>query len=159
MKSLTVAVAVGAVALGCASGGSGGDRGKAAAASDSSPLQAVNVLLGDWSLASDPPTPRPGFRLRVTIDSVQGSSFFGRLTLYFSGDVGGDPNAYEPFVGTVDTDGTVAFTISRRDPAMLGIGVVGRLEADTILADTLVIGPDTATSIPGRSWFFVKEQP
>lgn len=157
MRSLIMAMAVGAVALGCASGGSGGDRG-GAAASDSSPLQTADVLVGDWSLAAKPPLQTPGLKLRVTIDSARGSSLFGRLTLYFSGDVGGDPAEYEPFVGTVDSNAAVAFTIRRRDPAMLGIWVVGRLEPDTILADTLVIGPDTATNMSGRSWFFVKER-
>jgi len=127
-------------------------------ASDSSPLQTTEVLVGDWSLAAKPPLQTPGLKLRVTIDSARESSFFGRLTLYFSGDVGGDPAEYEPFVGTVDSDAAVAFTITRRDPAMLGIGVVGRLRADTITADTLVIGPDTATNMSGRSWFFVKER-
>jgi hypothetical protein len=147
MKSLIVAVAVGGVVLGCSIGGSGGSESERGAA---------QTLLGDWSLATDPPMQMPGLQLRVTIDSAQGSSFFGRLTFYFSGDVGGDPDAFEPFVGALDRDGGVSYTIRQRDPTMLGIALVGRLHADTILADTFVIGPDTVTTTTGRSWFFVK---
>jgi hypothetical protein len=158
MKLWLVVALLGGVALGCASGGSSGSGTERGVASDSSPLPTAQTLLGEWSLATDPPMQRPGLQLRITIDSAQGSSFFGRLTFYFSGDVGGDPDAFEPFVGTVDRDGGVSYTIRQRDPTMLGIAVVGRLQADTILADTFVIGPDTVTTMPGRNWFFVKEK-
>jgi hypothetical protein len=114
------------------------------------------VLIGNWDLATDPPLQMPGLRMRVTIDSARGANFFGRLTFYFSGNVGGDLNAFEPFVGAIDREGNVEFAIERRDPAMLGIGVVGQLVSDTILASTFVIGPDTVTTIADRSWFFVK---
>jgi len=150
MMKLWLSVALlGGVPLGCASGGAGGNEAQ---------QDVAQTLLGDWSLATDPPMQRPGLQLRVTIDSARGSSFFGRLTFYFSGDVGGDLGEFEPFVGTLDRDGGVRYTIRRRDPAMLGITVFGRLQADKILADTFVIGPDTVTTMAGRSWFFVKER-
>lgn len=147
LKASMFIALLGGVVLGCASGGARGNEDQ---------REVVQALLGDWSLATDPPMQRPGLQLRITIDSAQGSSFFGRLTFYFSGDVGGDPDAFEPFVGALDRDGGVSYTIRQRDPTMLGIAVVGRLHADTILADTFVIGPDTVTTMTGRSWFFVK---
>ncbi len=158
MKSLLFVALVGGGVLGCASGGSGGDGTERGVVSDSSPSQSADVLTGNWNLATDPPLQMPGLRMRVTIDSAQGTSFFGRLTFYFSGDVGGDLNAFEPFVGAIDQEGGVAFTINHHDPAMLGIAVVGQLVRDTILASTFVIGPDTITQSSERSWLFLREK-
>ncbi len=156
MRTMMLAIAVGVAGYGCASGASGGG-GNQQVVADSSPRPS-EALVGDWNLAADPPLQPPGWHMRVTIDSARGSSFFGRLTYYFAGNVGGDLSAFEPFVGNVNSEGGIAFTIRQRDPAMLGIGVEGRLVQDTIFANTLVVGPDTVTTMSERRWLFVKRR-
>ena len=140
--------------LGCARGNSAsGDLEHAEAATTE--VQSAVALVGDWHLASDPPMPMPGLQMRFTVDSVDGPTYFGRLSHYFSGNVGGDLTAFKPFVGSMDDDDLVEFRVDQVDPAMLGIVVVGRLGADTIHTNALIIGPDTVSN-GDRSWFLVK---
>jgi len=113
------------------------------------------ALVGDWDLASDPPLPPPGLHMSFTVDSVAGPSYFGRLSHYFSGNVGGDLTAFKPFVGSMDDHDLVEFRVDQVDAAMLGIVVQGRLGADTIHANALIIGPDTVSG-GDRSWLLVK---
>ena len=93
--------------------------------------------------------------MRFTVDSTDGPSYFGRLSHYFSGNVGGDLTAFKPFVGSMDDHDLVEFRVDQVDPAMLGIVVQGRLRADTIHANALIIGPDTVSG-GDRSWLLVK---
>ncbi len=141
--------------LACARGNSAsGDLEHAEAATTEVPYAAA--LVGDWHLASDPPMPMPRLQMRFTVDSVDGPTYFGRLSHYFSGNVGGDLAAFKPFVGSMADDDSVEFRVDQRDPAMLGIVVAGRLIADTIRATTLIVGPDTLSRGTNRSWFLVK---
>ena len=140
--------------LACARGNSAsGDLEHAESAT--AEVYSAAALVGDWYLESEPPTPRPGLSMRFTVDSTDGPSYFGRLSHYFAGNVGGDLTAFKPFVGSMDDHDLVEFRVDQVDPAMLGIVVQGRLGADTIHANTLIIGPDTVSG-SDRSWFLVK---
>jgi len=113
-------------------------------------------LVGDWLLRADPPLPPDGLRITVTFDSAAASDVFGRISHFFSGNVGTDPRAYVPFVGSLTDDGAIEFTARHRDPTLLGLSVLGRVAGDTVRCDRLVLGPDTLTG-GSRSWLFVKE--
>ena len=118
---------------------------------------AAAALVGDWELRSDPPQRMPGLRLTVTVDSATGVRYFGRLTNYFSGNVGGDPRVYEAFVDSIRPDGSVTFVLPTVDRDMLGIVMEGTLSADTIQLDTFVLGPDTLSN-GTRRWALVKRR-
>jgi len=117
--------------------------------------QSAAQLLGEWDLNSNPPLPMPGLRIAFTVDSVWESTYFGRLTHYFAGNVGGNMRDFKPFAGSLDQEKRVEFKAERRDPTALGIVVAGLLRADTIHVDTLIIGPDTLPQ-RDRQWFLTK---
>ena len=114
-------------------------------------------LTGDWQLRSEPPQRLPGLRITIAVDSVRGSRAFGKLTHYFSGDVGGDPSDYEPFTDSLRQDGTVAFLMPTVDMDYPGIAMLGRFAADTIRLATFVLGPDTLSNGP-RRWYLVRQR-
>ncbi|UCG87271.1 MAG: hypothetical protein JSW71_01625 [Gemmatimonadota bacterium] len=141
-------------AVACARGGTASDS--AAQSQEAGGVsQSAAQLIGVWDLATDPPQTPPGLRMAFTVDSASGSSYFGRLSLYFAGNAGGNSDEFEPFAGNMGQDGTVEFRVEHSDRSIPGISVVGPLRADTIRVETLVIGPDTLSS-PGRRWFLVK---
>ena len=117
--------------------------------------QFAGDLVGVWQLASEPPQPMPGLRMAFTVDSVRESHYFGRLTHYFAGNVGGNLAEFRPFSGSVVPGGRVEFRVDRDDPAELGLVVAGLNRADTIHVDTLIIGPDTLPQ-RDRRWFLTK---
>jgi hypothetical protein len=134
-----------------------GTRSNEQAQSDTAaaPHQSMTQLVGIWELASEPPQPMPGFRIAFTVDSVKQSRYFGRLTHYFAGNVGGNLEVFQPFAGSVEPRGRVEFRVDRNDPTELGIVAAGLLRADTIHVDTLIIGPDTLPQ-RDRRWFLTK---
>ncbi len=124
---------------------------------DSPPGQSADAhLVGNWLLRADPPLPPDGLRITVTIDSAKSSNVFGRISHYFSGNVGTDPREYRPFVGVLKARGGVEFTIDKTDPTLPGLSVVGQFAADTLRCQRLLLGPDTLTG-GNREWLFVKE--
>lgn len=140
--------------LACASGGTASDaptRSQEASAATQSALP----LVGVWDLAAEPPQPRPGLRMAFTVDSARGPSYFGRLSLYFAGNVGANADEWDPFTATIGRDGSVEFRAEHREPTTPGIQVLGSLQADTIRVQLLVVGQDTLSN-QGRDWLLVK---
>ncbi len=113
------------------------------------------ALIGKWELASKPPQRMPGLHITVSIDSVIGARYFGRLTNYFSGNVGQDPEVFEAFSDSIRTDGGVTFSLPTVGTDMLGMKMEGRLTVDTIDLDLFVLGPDTISS-GARRWILVR---
>lgn len=114
-------------------------------------------IVGRWSLERDtrPEPPVSGIQLGITIDSVRGDVLHGRLTHYFSGNVGADPSRFRPFEGSVSTDTIVRIPIVLVDSDAPGIMLVGRLAGDAIVLATFVLGPDTVSGRGGR-WLLVR---
>ncbi len=152
---LALVGATGILVVGCARGNANNDPSRGSGVPSSQ--MAVAGLQGDWVLHAEPPLPATGMRITVTVDSVRGPDVFGRLTHFFSGNVGTDPLEYHPFTGSVDDEGDVAFTIEKRDRPLMGIEVAGQVHGDTLRLRNFVIGPDTVTG-GNRAWFFVKDQ-
>lgn len=76
-------------------------------------VQAVErSLVGSWSIQRTPPIATP-FILDLEIDSVVGSSAFGRITRFFAGDVGADPGDWRAFAAEL-TDSTIAISVRHR---------------------------------------------
>jgi hypothetical protein len=150
----TTLTAITVLTLACARANSGVDEPHG---SDSLAEQSTTVnLVGDWLLRADPPLPPEGLRITVTVDSAGSSTLFGRISHFFSGDVGTDPREFMPFTGSIALSGAVAFTIEKRDPTLPGLSLVGQIVGDTLRCHRLVLGPDTLTG-GNRSWLFVKE--
>lgn len=113
------------------------------------------VLLGDWVLQGVPAPRMPGLQITLTVDSVSGARYFGRLSNYFSGNVGQDPRVFESFSDSVRAGGTVSFSLPRVESDMLGMQMDGRIANDTIALDMFVLGPDTISS-GTRRWILVR---
>jgi hypothetical protein len=99
----------------------------------------------------------PGLSITVTIDSVNGARFFGRLSHYFSGNVGQDPGEFEPFSDSIRHERRLTFTIPAVDRNLIGMAMVGTLGNDTIDLNRLVLGPDTISSGQYR-WILVRRR-
>lgn len=112
-------------------------------------------LTGRWLLVTPEPRPgRAGLRLTITLDSAHADTVYGRVTHFFSGNMGIDPAELAPIRGTRTEDGVVRLPIPwlhRDSPGML---FVGRLARDTIELDTVRIGPDTVEH--ARAWRLVR---
>src|SRR6266571_970148 len=72
-----------------------------------SPDSPAAVMLGEWSYAApsrivDPPVLNTGLHVSVRVDSVEGMRFWGRVTLWFAGDVGISPSAFGRIAGRID---------------------------------------------------------
>ena len=119
------------------------------------PQEHTEALIGEWELGSIPPQRMPGLHITVSIDSVIGARYFGRLTNYFSGNVGQDPEVFEAFSDSIQTDGGVTFSLPTVGTDMLGMKMEGRLTVDTIELDLFVLGPDTISS-GARRWILVR---
>lgn len=115
------------------------------------------LLVGTWRLRRDPPQPMPGLRVLVTVDSSSGSRFFGRVTEYFSGNVGVDPAAFAAFSETVDDDLAVSIRILQARSREPGLAMRGRLLGDEIRLDSFVLGPDTLSGT-GTRWYLTRER-
>ena len=120
---------------------------------ESPPARGVAArLVGDWELRRDPPQRMPGINLTVTVDSISGARYFGRLSHYFSGNVGIDPRDFEPFADSIGSDKTVVFAMPTFDREMLGIVMEGIVAGDTIQLGKFVLGPDTLSA---GTWHWV----
>jgi hypothetical protein len=114
-------------------------------------------LVGNWELRSEPPQRMPGLHMTVTVDSTSGTRYFGRLSNYFSGDVGIDPREFEPFVDSIGSDRTVTFVMPTMDGQLSGIEMEGSLLPDTVRLNKFVLGPDTLSNL-ARQWVLVRSR-
>jgi len=114
-------------------------------------------LVGDWELQSVPPQQMPGIRVSFSVDSCRGTEYFGRVTNYFSGNVGRNPSEFEAFSDSLRDDEFVRFLLHPVENGWLGGAIEGRLGTDTILVNSFVLGPDTLTNIP-RRWMLVRSR-
>ena len=104
-------------------------------ASVTDPVPPSAVMLGEWSYSSaqvvrEPPDLNTGLRVQIGIDSLDGMRFWGRVTLWFAGDVGIPPAAFGRVSGTVDGGNGVTLVIPRANERSLM--VMGALAADVL---------------------------
>ena len=87
-------------------------------------------LVGTWSIRRTPPIATP-FLLDLEIDSVVGSTAFGRITRFFAGDVGADPADWKGFAAQL-TDSTIAISVRHRGLGDTVFQLDGERAADSI---------------------------
>lgn len=133
------------------------DEAATAAASTTQSTRPESTLLGNWLLRSAPAQRMPGTQLTVSVDSVDGSAYVGRLSHYFAGNMGIDPAEFQACDDSISADSIVTFRLPTVDPELLGILLVGRLTNDSIALTTFVLGPDTLSK-GSRRWYLVRER-
>lgn len=113
----------------------------------------ISGLVGTWAIERTPRINTP-FLLDLVIDSVIGSTAFGKVTRYFAGDVGGDPGDWRGFAAEI-TDSTVAISVRHRGLGDTVFYLAGQRGADVIeLSDFRISGADlTRESV---SWTLVR---
>lgn len=124
--------------------------------SASSPPPAA-LMLGEWRYASvaatrDTPTLNSGVHVTIVVDSVDGTRFHGRVTEWFTGDVGVSLDAFGPVTGSVDGDGAVMVAIDRAAPAAATLTIVGTVAGDTLTVRASWLGADPGP-FPAGTWF------
>jgi hypothetical protein len=130
------------------------------AAAAATPMQEAD-LSGTWDLergatAVPSPSPSPGMRLTVRVDSVRNGRPYGALDHLFSGNVGIDPASFDPMEGALSGD-TATLVFPRRGAPEGGIAVVAVGSGDTLAVMRLVIGGDT-TRLAGEELRLVRRR-
>jgi len=95
------------------------------------------VMLGEWSYTSPQvvgaaPDLNAGLHVQIAIDSLEGMRFWGRVTLWFAGDVGIPPTAFGRVSGTVDGSNGVTLVIPRQPTNARPLMVTGDLAGDVL---------------------------
>ncbi len=116
-------------------------------------------LAGEWNLAALHAlrTLRQALFMTITIDSVRGESFFGRVTHYMAGNVGADILRLAPFEGRLEADRTASFTVNARGDDRFTLEIEGtlNLSVDTLsLQQFRIAGDDWTTG--RRRWALVR---
>jgi hypothetical protein len=107
----------------------------------------IHPLVGEWVLAMQAATGvGPGFRLSLTVDSGTAEVFHGRVSHFFSGNVGIDPAAFLPFQGMLFQDGVIDIPVRPASGDASPLHFVGRLSVDTIRIATFTIGQGLRSS-------------
>ena len=101
------------------------------------PDQPAAAMLGDWSYTSprimrDAPDLNTGLRVQIRIDSAAGARFWGRVTLWFAGDVGAPLGEFGRVHGQIDEANGVSLEVPRASGTIV---VAGRLEGDVLTVD------------------------
>jgi len=117
-------------------------------------------MLGEWSYASAhvvaaAPDLNTGLRVQISIDSLDGMRFWGRVTLWFVGDVGITPSAFGRVSGTVDGSTGVTLLISRADERSLM--VMAELTADVLTVHECLVGAEPGPFAAGTTFLRLKE--
>jgi len=108
-----------------------------ACASVNDPVAPSAVMLGEWSYATHhvagaEPSLNAGLHVQIAIDSLEGMRFWGRVTLWFAGDVGIPPTAFGRVSGTVDGGNGVTLVIPRQPTNARPLMVRGDLAGDVL---------------------------
>ncbi len=116
-------------------------------------------MAGEWNLAALHAlrTPRQALFMTITIDSVRGVSFFGRVTHYMAGNMGAEIRLLAPFEGRLEADRMASFTVNAwgDDRSTLEIEGTLNLSVDTLfLRQFRIAGDDWTTG--RRSWALVR---
>jgi len=114
---------------------------------------------GEWHLAALHAlrTPRQALFMTITIDSVRGESFFGRVTHYMAGNMGADIRRLTPFQGRLEADRMASFTVNTRGDNRSTLEIEGtlNLSGDTLFLQQFRIAGDDWTS-GSRRWALVR---
>ncbi len=108
-------------------------------------------LAGAWVLEFETMSPAGrGLQLAVTVDSGDAAGFYGRVSHFFSGNMGIDPRIFRPFRGTL-IEGLVDLAVEPATEDAPRLHILGHLSGDTIRLERFTIGRDTVEAGGERS--------
>ena len=112
-----------------------------------SPDSAAAVMLGEWSYGAphrldESPTLNAGLQVRITIDSLERMRFWGRVTVWFAGDVGIAPSAFGRVAGRLGDSNSVSLEIPRASTGGSTVMVMGELAGDVLTIRNCYSGAD-----------------
>jgi hypothetical protein len=81
--------------------------------------------------------------VEVAVDSLDGIRFWGRVTLWFAGDVGVPPTAFGRVFGTIDESNGVTLVIPREPTDAHPLMVLGQLAGDVLTVIECHAGTET----------------
>jgi hypothetical protein len=93
-----------------------------------------------------------GLHVVVTIDSVEEMRFWGRVTLWFAGDVGISPSAFGRVAGRIDEHNGVTLEIPRRSPSQVAVTVMAELVGDVLTVRDCYSGADAGPFASGTTF-------
>lgn len=129
----------------------------ACTSSVAAPDSPADVMLGEWSYAApnrigESPTLNTGLHVVVTIDSVEDMRFWGRVTLWFAGDVGIARSAFGRIAGRIDEHNGVTLEIPRQLPGQVSVMVMGELVGDALTVHDCYSGADSGPFASGTTF-------
>ena len=121
------------------------------------PDAAAAVMLGEWSYAApnrsgESPTLNTGLHVVVMIDSVEDRRFWGRVTLWFAGDVGISPSAFGRVAGRIAEHNGVTLEIPRHSRGQSAVMVVAELAGDVLTIHDCYSGADSGPFASGTTF-------
>ena len=115
----------------------------------------TSELVGTWVIERTPRIATP-FLLDLVVDSVVGSTAFGRITRYFVGDVGGNPGDWRGFAAEV-TDSTITIAVRHRGLGDVVFYLAGNRRRDVIeLSEFRISGANLVTD--SARWALVRSE-
>jgi hypothetical protein len=93
-----------------------------------------------------------GVHVLISIDSVEATCFWGRVTLWFSGDVGISPSAFGRVAGRIDEHNGVTLEIPRRSPGQVTVTVMAELVGDVLTVHDCYSGVDSGPFAIGTTF-------
>jgi hypothetical protein len=126
-------------------------------ASITDPVPPSAVMLGEWSYRApnriaEPPSLKTGLHVLVMVDSVEDLRFWGRVTLWFAGDVGISPSAFGRVTGRIDEHNGVTLEIPRQLPAQVAVTVMAELVGDVLTVHDCYSGADAGPFASGTTF-------
>lgn len=125
------------------------------------PVSPAAIMLGEWSYHApsqrpDTPTLNAGVRVSVVIDSLDATRFWGRVTLWFAGDVGVAPSTFGRVSGSIADRSGVTIRIPREPADDHPLMIIGEVSGDVLTVLDCRAGADTGPFAP-QSLFIRKE--
>lgn len=95
-------------------------------------------MLGEWRYDAAPRVAaasslNTGLHVALVVDSVAGTGFRGRVTLWLAGDVGIAPSRFGPVTGSVDQDERVRLAITPSASYGPVVSMAGTLVGDMLI--------------------------
>jgi hypothetical protein len=119
-------------------------------------------MLGAWSYSfpnriAEAPALNTGLHVRVVIDSLDGTRFWGRVTFWFAGDVGISPSAFGRVAGSIDGVHDVSLMITREPAIERPLMVMGELAGDVLTVRDCHVGTEPGPFAAGSA--FIRHRP
>jgi len=122
-----------------------------------SPDSPAAVMLGEWSYRAphrfdESPTLNAGLQVHISIDSLAGMRFWGRVTLWYAGDVGISPSTFGRVAGRLGDSNRVSLEIPRASTEGSTVMVMGELAGDVLTIRDCYSGAEAGPFASGTAF-------